>query len=82
MIDKKRVVMVEWIDAASMAGWCTADDLADLPGAARVKTVGWFIEEDKEAVTLAMSLSEFKYGDLMRIPHGTIVSREVIKEIE
>ena len=71
-----RLVCVEWEDAWSDSAWHTTQDgLEKALVPVVVKSTGWVVIENDEAIVLASSICADGYGGLERIPNGMI--REV-----
>lgn len=67
MEEEIKLVIVEWLDACHVPGWHNADDIAKL-SLAPMKTAGWLIRHDSTVTVVAMTMSEFKAGDVLCIP--------------
>jgi hypothetical protein len=68
----KRLVMVEWLDAACNASW--QDDGAILP-TVKVWTAGFLTHEEEAFVMISGSVSEDGgFNQTMSIPRGMLVS--------
>lgn len=69
------IVKVKWIDAASLAGWNSADDAISCIGKGKIiKTVGFVLKAGKKGIVLAQGVSE--EGDVHEaifIPRGMIL---------
>lgn len=67
----RKLVEVEWQDAAQHRGWHKPNQLATV---AQCRTIGYLIDDLKSHVVVAMS-SEVTgdYGDAMAIPRGCVV---------
>lgn len=72
-----KVVSIEWLDAASIAGWHTKDAL----GLVTIRSVGWLVSEDKQKITVAASYDKQNdaYGCTVTIPKPWVKKRKVLK---
>ena len=55
-----RIVLVEWEDTNGSHGWQLE---SELPGLAEIKSVGFVVAENDEAITLIESISEADAGN-------------------
>lgn len=74
---KEALYLVKWDDHFSSAGWVSKGPYQRKTY--RVKTVGYFIDEDDKHIHLAMSNTNNLYGDVMSILKNCIVSKKEIK---
>jgi hypothetical protein len=73
-VDKDNIVVLEWVDAQSDAGW-QEDVKAHL---SECTTVGFIVDENKEAVCIASTYSDPHSNARMHIPKKWIKSRKTI----
>lgn len=73
-IDKDNIVVVEWVDAQSDAGW-QEDVKAHL---SECITVGFVVDENKHAICIASTYSDPHSNARMHIPKRWIKSRKNI----
>lgn len=70
---KRELVMVEWLDIQSNAGWHSAKDARAFKPT-RCRDVGWILQRDESSLTLYRSKnSEGDVGDVAVFPAGCIV---------
>lgn len=74
----KGLIYVEWLDSAGCRGWHGEKDINNSP--AHCRTVGWLYLEDKRAITLVPTHSEYEDSspsamDPVTIPKGCIQRR-------
>ena len=68
-------VLIEWEDSVSLEGWHEMERvLTDLQNKKLVKSVGIFISETDDDVTIAQSLHDQQVQHTTRIPKKTIKS--------
>lgn len=77
-IKTKGLLYVEWLDSAGQRGWHGQKDIDNAPAFCR--TVGWLLLEDKRAVTLVPTHSEYSDSapsvmDPVTIPRRAITRR-------
>ncbi len=76
-----KVVHVEWVDSSSDPGWTYTGQ--PFPPLARCATVGFFVEQDKERLVLALSRSadglHCPWGDMISIPVVAITKKRIMK---
>jgi hypothetical protein len=68
------ICRIRWMDANCLSGWHNADAIAER-GLLLVQSVGWLVQESDDCLTLAMSHSPHRAGDLLTIPKVSIVYR-------
>lgn len=73
-IDKDNIVVLEWVDAQSDAGW-QEDVKAHL---SECTTVGFIVDENKHAVCIASTYSDPHSNARMHIPKKWIKSRKTL----
>lgn len=73
-MDTPKLVYVEWVDAVADLGW-EADVKASLHAC---HTVGYIIDETKEALCIAATWSKTMSNARMHIPKAWIVKRKAI----
>lgn len=73
-IDKDNIVVLEWVDAQSDAGW-QEDVKAHL---SECITVGFVVDENKHAICIASTYSDPHSNGRMHIPKKWIKSRKTI----
>jgi hypothetical protein len=74
-IDEYKVCRVHWIDASFRSGWHDTDSInnvADNEADAMVESVGWLIKDEPDCIVLALSVTKYRAGDLLRIPRAYI----------
>jgi len=75
---KDSLYIIKWSDHFSSSGWF--GKVGDYKKKKfNIKTVGFFIGEDKNHIHLAQSNGKYQYGDIMSIIKTCIVE---IKEVE
>lgn len=68
----KRLVIVEWLDAACDSSWQT-EPTQFVP--AKVTTVGWLWQEDDEIVVVVATVGDDgSFNQTMAIPRGMVTS--------
>jgi hypothetical protein len=70
-----QLVYVEWVDAVSDGGWEDNVKVDIHP----VRTVGFIVDENKDGICLASTLSHEMSNARMHIPKAWITKRKVIK---
>jgi hypothetical protein len=74
MINKDKILLIEWVDSYKVNDWQAEDDCKVC--VALIRSVGFFVDEDKDGICLALSKSIKKgycpYGDLISIPKVAI----------
>lgn len=73
-IDKDNIVVLEWVDAQSDAGW-QEDVKAHL---SECTTVGFIVDENKHAVCIASTYSDPHSNARMHIPKKWIKNRKTL----
>lgn len=76
------LVLVEWVDSQTVAGWNDLDDLKERAGDAgrlRCRTAGFLIAGDREQVTVAASVQRSQACDAITIPRRAILSVRRLK---
>ena len=76
-ISNPQAALVTWIDTSLLSGWFDSQDEID-PQPLKMETLGWLIYQDKKIVILAMTASEYKFGELLIIPAGCIQSVDML----
>ena len=76
---KDNMYIVEWRDHFSSNGWFDKDK-PKIDNDFILKTVGFFVYQDKYYIHLAMTDGEHAYGDIMSILRNNIVSVTEIEE--
>jgi len=78
---KHKILEVEWIDSEAHPGW--HENSKALAYAKKHEllcyTVGYFLHEDTEVLTIAMSYNDEEKGMLWKIPKVNIIKRKVLK---
>ena len=85
-----KLVVVDWIDAASLTGWKDRDAVEDAMGDTyHCRTLGWIVAEDGKQIALAptIQLSDdateaIKAADTMMIPKAAITKRRIIRGVK
>lgn len=78
---KMPLVEVVWKDATSVSGWNSIQDMAEHMEMMTVRTVGYLIKKDKQAIKLAMSHTEDDSTNIaMVVPAGWLVSYKVLRK--
>lgn len=74
-----KYIKVHWQDAQSVDAWTEKDDLKS--SCALIETVGIFVGENDEALTIATNYDTTNetYSCTIHIPKGCIVQRRFIK---
>lgn len=77
---KHPIVYIVWHDAESIDSW-TEGHLVDT-GIAVVNSVGFLINSDKEAITLALNhdIKNNSYSCIIKIPNGMIISKKTLRK--
>ncbi len=79
-----KLVYIEWIDSHSGRGWRNVDDIKPTCAPLPCRSVGWVLQETKEAITLAPHVAgndtivEQACGD-MTIPKKAVTRRLTIR---
>lgn len=70
------LVMVEWLDSASLTGgvWRDTNDVADLKPT-RMRSVGWVLREDGESIVLIGHIASHQVSGDLVIPKTCIKRR-------
>lgn len=75
-------VRVTWIDIQSHTGWFS-DEEASALNIARIVSYGYFVEQNKEVLRVAMDYEpdgkEQPWGDIKVIPNGCVVKMEKVR---
>jgi len=78
---KQKIYLIDWIDSVSNPGWKNGDGLN--PPLAQCQTVGFYVSESEEALTVALNRGETNcyspYGDLISIPKVAIKRKRILK---
>ena len=76
---KRKLVWVRWRDACSAYRTIYADEMETYDALTDVETVGLFVKEDAESLTLAVDYmpDQGKWRDIIGIPKVNIVKRKV-----
>lgn len=77
----KKIVEVEWLDAASGRGWCTAAQaVGEDSGLSHVTSIGFLVAQDKLSVSISTSWDDGgKFMDVLSIPRAAITEMKVRK---
>lgn len=80
MSDKRKLLVIEWVDSHATNGWRPLDDIACEP--LHCRSVGWLVGETDQMVVLVASISGEKNGDItlfgcgeIAIPKSAITNR-------
>jgi hypothetical protein len=76
--DEMNIACVRWVDASAYPGWREKLD-SEPSELLEVQSVGWLIRRNDKVVVLAMSVNEYKIGDLLVIPAQSIIDIHHIK---
>lgn len=76
-ISSPQAALVTWIDTSLLSGWFDSGDEIE-PTPLKMQTLGWLIHKDKKAIILAMTASEYKFGELLIIPAGCVKSVAIL----
>lgn len=71
------LVLIHWHDAYSPSGWQTLDDIKKIKPEL-VITVGFIIEQSKDKLTIAASVSGNDFGEVITIPKKWIFKRKML----
>ncbi len=71
-----KLLLIEWIDAATTTGWFPNADEAN---PAYVWSVGFLAEENNKFIKIAQSISGGDFGDITVIPLDSVQKRRVLK---
>lgn len=52
------LIEIEWIDASTSQGWRSPSNLDRICGLANCRTVGYFYEQNKDAIKLSKSIDD------------------------
>ena len=76
-----KILEVTWRDSCScIKAWSTREEAMEWAEEGVIaQTVGFFVAENENWLTLAASYHENQYGGLWNIPKGTIVKRRRLK---
>ena len=74
---KQKIYIIDWVDSMSDTGWKHSSQLEQVEyPIARCQTIGFFVNETKEYITLALNRDliggNCPYGDLISIPKVAI----------
>jgi len=69
---------VEWVDSVGTSGWEHIESLAPMP-TARVRTLGFLIENNKDSIIIAMSISQKGLFSRLSIPKVAIKKVKRVK---
>lgn len=75
-MDTAKVVYVEWVDAVADLGWQTLPIIA---ATHLCKTIGYLVDENKEAICIASTISISDTNARMHIPKAWIKNRRYIE---
>ena len=78
MIESKMYI-VEWRDHYSTAGWHDKKD-PNVECDFILKTIGFYVSNNKKYINLAMTDGAFSYGDIMSILKNNIITITEIEE--
>lgn len=74
-----KVVRVHWLDASFRPGWYNSDAIDEVAAdTVKIESVGWLVKDEPECIVLAMSVGEYRAGELLRIPRKYIVDMYVL----
>lgn len=77
MTEFQRLVWIDWLDSASVDAWARPEEIPNR--SIKVRTVGWVIHEDDDAITVGASIAESSLSGSITIPQFSI---ETIWDIE
>lgn len=79
-VDKYPLVLVQWNDAQSDAGWGEIKDIEKWAGEKYiVNEVGWLISKTKTHIVITSEIgSDGDIGNRTKIPNGWIISKKVL----
>lgn len=73
------IYYIEWSDSqTTMTGWCRDDDIED-PVALYVRTVGFIVKENDEAILIAQNDGRNQFSHLLTIPKSAIRVRRILR---
>lgn len=79
MVDKRKLVLIEWLDSHHVAGWHTEEPATE---PLHVQSVGWLIYDGEKAKTIAPHMTDEtppqRCGE-MTIPSCAVLSVRVLK---
>lgn len=73
-----KIVKVDWTDAWSEDGWKAIKSLPENKAGAKVKTIGWLVNEDDEFYYIANSVSAQEVACTIIIPKPMVTNYEEI----
>jgi hypothetical protein len=80
---KNTIIYIEWNDSSATHGWIETDQIDNLPGVAKCKTIGFLVKETKQEIIVARDAAANKhtcpFGDLISIPLPCITHRRNIE---
>jgi hypothetical protein len=76
-ITNPKATLVTWLDTSLLSGWFDSHDELTLEPL-KMETLGWIIFQDEKVIVLAMSASEYKFGELLIIPTGCVQSVDML----
>lgn len=76
---KHKYIRIVWHDAVSTDEWTDAKEIDT--GLAPIESVGMFVTENDESITIALSYDQNneKYSQLLNVPKGWLKSRKWIR---
>lgn len=64
-------VEVRWVDAISVSSWVAPEDF---PAPMNVLSRGWLVVDLPDYITLASTMHESEFGEVVTIPRGMVQS--------
>lgn len=77
-IKEGTLLLISWDDIIMVSGWLSDDSAQDM-GPAHCKTVGWFVNDDKNNIRITGTVSEDGEKDIVVIPKGCVRKVQRIK---
>jgi len=77
---KRKLVIVEWVDAASYSSWSDESNLIASSGTLRITTAGFLVRKTKKVVTVALNYDEQgRLADAISIPANSITKITAVR---
>jgi len=78
-----KILKIDWIDSASEHGWLSTQEVEDLEGLGKCQTVGYFVKETKNSISIAQNRStdhiHCPFGEIITIPKVAIIKKRELK---
>lgn len=77
-IKEETLLLISWEDIVMVSGWLSDENAQDMKPAS-CKTIGWFVNDDKNNIRLTGTVSEDGDKDIVVIPKGCVRKVQIIK---